>query len=47
MRVRTKLILALNEIGLDVEVGHHECALGQHEIDFKFADALKTADNIQ
>ncbi|HQN63691.1 MAG TPA: glutamine synthetase family protein [Flexilinea sp.] len=47
VRVRTKLILALNEIGLDVEVGHHECALGQHEIDFKFADALKTADNIQ
>lgn len=46
-RIRTKLILALNEMGLDVEVGHHECALGQHEIDFKFADALKTADNIQ
>jgi len=33
-------------MGLDVEVGHHECALGQHEIDFRFADALKTADNI-
>ncbi len=46
VRIRTKLILALNEIGLDVEVGHHECGLGQHEIDFRFADALKTADNI-
>jgi glutamine synthetase len=29
-----------------VEVGHHEVALGQHEIDFRFADALKTADNV-
>ncbi len=47
VRIRTKLILALNEMGLDVEIGHHECGLGQHEIDFKFADALKTADNIQ
>jgi len=27
-------------------VGHHEVALGQHEIDFRFADALKTADNV-
>jgi len=33
-------------MGLDVEVGHHEVALGQHEIDFRFADALKTADNV-
>lgn len=46
VRIRTKLILALNEMGLDVEVGHHEVALGQHEIDFRFGDALKTADNI-
>jgi len=29
-----------------VEVGHHEVALGQHEIDFRFADALRTADNV-
>lgn len=47
VRIRTKLILALNEIGLDVEVGHHENALGQHEIDFRFDEALKTADNVQ
>jgi glutamine synthetase len=33
-------------MGLEVEVGHHEVALGQHEIDFRFADALKTADNV-
>ena len=27
-------------------MGHHEVALGQHEIDFRFADALRTADNV-
>jgi glutamine synthetase len=27
-------------------MGHHEVALGQHEIDFRFADALQTADNV-
>jgi len=45
-QVRTELIAALNSMGLDVEVGHHEVALGQHEIDFRFADALRTADNV-
>ncbi|RJP48587.1 MAG: glutamine synthetase [Anaerolineaceae bacterium] len=44
--VRTALIEALDAMGLDVEVGHHEVALGQHEIDFRFADALKAADNV-
>jgi glutamine synthetase len=46
VRVRTELMAALNEMGLEIEVGHHEVALGQHEIDFHFADALKTADNV-
>jgi glutamine synthetase len=46
VRVRTALMEALNSMGLDVEVGHHEVALGQHEIDFRFDDALKTADNV-
>lgn len=45
-RVRTELMAALNSMGLEVEVGHHEVALGQHEIDFRFADALRTADNV-
>ena len=45
-RVRTELMSALSEIGLTVEMGHHEVALGQHEIDFEFDDALRTADNI-
>jgi glutamine synthetase len=46
VRVRTELMAALYEMGLEIEVGHHEVALGQHEIDFHFADALKTADNV-
>jgi glutamine synthetase len=46
VRVRTSLMGALNTMGLDVEVGHHEVALGQHEIDFRFDDALRTADNV-
>jgi glutamine synthetase len=33
-------------MGLEIEVGHHEVALGQHEIDFRFADALRAADNV-
>ncbi len=44
--VRTALMDALNTMGLEVEVGHHEVARGQHEIDFRFASALRTADNI-
>jgi glutamine synthetase len=46
VRVRTELMAALSEMGLEIEMGHHEVALGQHEIDFRFADALKTADNV-
>jgi glutamine synthetase len=46
VRVRTELMDALSGMGLDVEMGHHEVALGQHEIDFRFADALRTADNV-
>ena len=46
VRVRTELMVALTGMGLNVEMGHHEVALGQHEIDFRFADALTTADNV-
>jgi len=46
VRVRTELMTALTQMGLEVEVGHHECALAQHEIDFRFDEALKTADNV-
>jgi glutamine synthetase len=46
VRVRTELMDALRSMGLEIEVGHHEVALGQHEIDFRFADAVKAADNV-
>lgn len=46
VRVRTELMDALNSMGLDIEVGHHEVALGQHEIDFRFSDVLQAADNV-
>ena len=46
VRVRTELMDALAGMGLEVEMGHHEVALGQHEIDFRFANALQTADNV-
>jgi glutamine synthetase len=46
VRVRTELMEGLSLMGLEVEVGHHEVALAQHEIDFRFADALRAADNV-
>jgi glutamine synthetase len=46
VRVRSELMDGLQSMGLEVEVGHHECAIGQHEIDFRFDDALRTADNV-
>ncbi|AEV95356.1 type I glutamate--ammonia ligase [Pediococcus claussenii] len=44
---RRDIVLELENMGFDVEASHHEVAPGQHEIDFKYADALKAADNIQ
>lgn len=44
--VRTELMHALSAMGLDVEMGHHEVARGQHEIDFRYTDALRAADNV-
>lgn len=44
---RRDMVLALENVGYEIEASHHECAPGQHEIDFKYADALTTADNIQ
>jgi glutamine synthetase len=46
VRVRTELMVALETMGLQVEMGHHEVALAQHEIDFQYADAIQTADNV-
>ncbi|MGM0471934.1 MAG: type I glutamate--ammonia ligase [Bacillota bacterium] len=43
---RRDISLALEDMGFEVEASHHEVAPGQHEIDFKYANALRTADNI-
>lgn len=43
---RREICLALEDMGFEIEASHHEVAAGQHEIDFKYADALKAADNI-
>ncbi|MGM7681607.1 type I glutamate--ammonia ligase [Cytobacillus sp. Hm23] len=44
---RRDIVLELEEMGFDIEASHHEVAPGQHEIDFKYAGALKAADDIQ
>ena len=44
--IRAEIIYMLEAMGFEVEASHHEVAPGQHEIDFKYADALTTADNI-
>ncbi|WP_290033811.1 type I glutamate--ammonia ligase [Ligilactobacillus cholophilus] len=44
---RRDIVLELERMGFDVEASHHEVAPGQHEIDFKYADALHACDNIQ
>ena len=44
---RRDIVLELEEMGFEVEASHHEVAPGQHEIDFKYADALTACDQIQ
>lgn len=44
---RREIVNVLTEMGFEVEASHHEVAVGQHEIDFKYADVLKACDNIQ
>src|SRR5690349_15885922 len=44
--VRREIILALEQMGFHVEAAHHEVAPGQHEVDFRYDDALITADNV-
>ena len=43
---RREMVMALEEMGFEVETSHHEVAPGQHEIDFKHSDALDIADKI-
>ncbi|MCH5586389.1 type I glutamate--ammonia ligase [Shimazuella sp. AN120528] len=44
---RRDIVLTLEKMGFEIEASHHEVAPGQHEIDFKYGDAVTTADNIQ
>ena len=43
--VRQDMVDTLEAFGIKVEAAHHEVAAGQHEIDFEYSDALRTADN--
>jgi glutamine synthetase len=43
--IRQDMVDALEAFGIRVEAAHHEVAVGQHEIDFEYSDALTTADN--
>jgi len=44
--IRREIVLALMDLNFDIEASHHEVAFGQHEIDFKYGDALTMADNV-
>ena len=44
---RRDIVLELQKIGFVVEAAHHEVSPGQHEIDFKFDNALEACDNVQ
>ncbi|MFO8192075.1 MAG: type I glutamate--ammonia ligase [Bacillota bacterium] len=43
---RRDMVLGLEQMGLEIEASHHEVAPGQHEIDFKYSNALRTADDL-
>ena len=43
---RSDICLALQKMGYEIEASHHECAVGQHEIDFKFTEPLESADKV-
>ncbi|GGA34878.1 glutamine synthetase [Kroppenstedtia guangzhouensis] len=44
---RRDIVITLDKLGFEIEASHHEVAPGQHEIDFKYTDAVTAADNIQ
>jgi len=44
--MRRDTILALEQMGVQIEYSHHEVGPSQHEIDMRYADALKMADNV-
>ncbi len=44
--IRRKMVMTLSELGMGIDSAHHEIGSGQHEIDFAYADALASADQI-
>ena len=44
--VRMEMMVLLQKMGIEVETSHHEVAPGQHEISFKYGNALNTADRV-
>lgn len=44
--IRREVCLTLEEMGIKPESSHHELGPGQNEIDFEFANPLKSADNL-
>jgi len=43
---RRSVVNTLESIGFEIEAAHHEVAPGQHEIDFKYDEAVATADKL-
>ncbi|MDY2614065.1 glutamine synthetase family protein [Bariatricus sp. SGI.161] len=43
---RRDMVLTLEDMDFEIEASHHEVAPAQHEIDFRYDEALATADNI-
>ncbi|MGI6632140.1 MAG: type I glutamate--ammonia ligase [Bacillota bacterium] len=43
---RRDMVITLQDLGFEIEASHHETAPAQHEIDFRYADALSTADRM-
>ncbi len=44
--LRRETVFALEKMGIQVEYSHHEVAPSQHEVDMRYADALKMADDV-
>jgi glutamine synthetase len=45
--IRAEMMQVLEQVGLEVVLGHHEVAQGQHEIGVVFSDIIGAADNVQ
>ncbi len=46
-QIRRDVAVALNEMGIYIEASHHEVAPSQHEVDFRYDEIVRTADNAQ